>query len=125
MLAAGLALFASAAFANTLYVDAQRGNNDNDGSAHAPWQTIQKAADFAQPGDTVLVAQGDYPERIHVTRSGAPDRPITFEASGRAVTQGFTITADYIRVMGFEITNHILYFAKAMECICRASMTRS
>jgi hypothetical protein len=107
MFTAGLALFASTGFANTLYVDAQRGSNANSGIADSPWQTIQKAADSAQPGDTVLVAEGDYPERIRVTRSGAPQRPITFEAHGRAVTQGFTITADYIRVMGFEITNHI------------------
>jgi hypothetical protein len=104
---AGLALLASTGFASTLYVDARKGNNGNDGTALAPWQTVQKAADCAQPGDTVLVAEGDYSERIHVTRSGAPDRPVTFEASGRAVTQGFTITADYIRVVGFEITNHI------------------
>ena len=113
MFAAGLTLFASAALANTLYVDAQRGNNANDGTAHAPWQTIQKAADSAQPGDTVLVAKGDYPERIHVTRSGAPDHPITFQSSGRVVTQGFTITADYIRVVGFEITNHITLFRES------------
>jgi len=110
---AGFALIASTALANTLYVDARRGNNANDGSAQAPWQTIQKAADFARPGDAVLVAKGDYPERIHVTRSGAPDRPITFEASGRVVTQGFTITADYIRVMGFEISNRITLFRES------------
>jgi hypothetical protein len=113
MFTAGLALLASAASANTLYVDAQRGNNANDGTAHAPWQTIQKAADSAQPGDTVLVAKGDYPERIHVTRSGAPDHPITFQASDGVVTQGFTITADYIRVMGFEMTNHITLFRES------------
>jgi len=57
--------------------------------------------------------QGDYPERIHVTRSGAPDRPVTLQASGRSVTQGFTITADYIRVIGFEISNHINLFRES------------
>ena len=113
MFVAGLALFTSTSLANIFFVDAQRGNNANDGTAHAPWQTIQKAADSAQPGDTVLVAKGDYPERIHVTRSGAPDRPITFQANGRVVTQGFTITADYIRVVGFEITNHITLFRES------------
>ena len=107
MIAAWLALFVSMGLARTLYVDARRGNNANAGTAVAPWQTIQEAADSAQPGDTVLVAGGDYAERIEVTRSGAPQRPISFEARGRALTQGFTIIADYIRVMGFEISNHI------------------
>jgi hypothetical protein len=104
---AGLALFASTGSARTLYVDAQKGNNANGGTADSPWQTIQKAADSAEPGDTVLVAEGDYAERIAVTRSGAPQRPISFEARGRTLTEGFTITADHIRVVGFEITNHI------------------
>ncbi len=107
MFVAGLALFVATGSARTFYVDAQRGDNTHGGTADAPWRTIQKAADAAQPGDTVLVAEGDYAERIKVTRSGALQRPITFEAHGRALTQGFTIVADYIRVMGFEVTNRI------------------
>ncbi len=111
--AAALALFASAAFANTLYVDARKGNDASAGSAAAPWRSIQKAADSAHPGDTVLVAEGVYPERTHVKRSGSPEHLITFQASGRSVTQGFTITADFIRVTGFEITNHITLFRES------------
>jgi hypothetical protein len=107
MFASGLALFASTGAASTYYVDAQRGNNANGGTADSPWQTIQKAADSAQPGDTILVAEGDYPERIQVTRSGVAQRPISFEARGKALTEGFTIVADYIRVVGFEITSQI------------------
>ena len=107
MVVVGLALFVSAGSASTYYVDARRGNNANGGTADSPWQTIQKAADSAQPGDTVLVAEGDYAERIQVTHSGAPQRPISFEARGRALTEGFTIIADYIRVVGFEITSRI------------------
>jgi len=111
--AAALGLFASVGFANTFYVDARKGNDANNGTASAPWRSVQKAANSAHPGDTVLVVQGDYPERIHVTRSGAPDRPVTLQASGRSVTQGFTITADYIRVIGFEISNHINLFRES------------
>jgi len=111
--AAALSLFACTAFANTFYVDARKGDDANDGTARAPWRSIQKAADFARPGDTVLVTAGDYPERIHITRSGTPDQLITFQASGRSVTQGFTITADYIRVVRFEITNQITLFRES------------
>jgi len=113
MLAAGLTLLASAAFGNTFYVDARKGKDSNDGTANSPWQTIQKAADSARPGDTVLVAAGAYAERIHITHSGAPGQPVTFQGESGAVTQGFTITADYIRVVGFEISNRITLFRES------------
>ncbi len=104
-LTAIIALFISTASASTLYVDARTGKDTNAGTKDAPWQTIQKAADSLSPGDTVLVAAGSYPERIHVTRSGASGHLITYQASGRAVTGGFTVTANYVRVIGFEITS--------------------
>jgi hypothetical protein len=104
------ALVAGTTSAHTFYVDAQKGRDANAGSPEAPWKTIQRAADFMRPGDTVRVAGGNYPERVYVTRSGATDRPITYQVSGKVVMRGFTITASYIRVMGFEITNHIRIF---------------
>ena len=113
LLAVVAAVYVPAAWATTFYVDSQRGLDANAGNLEAPWKTIQKAADSLQPGDTVLVAVGDYPERIHVTRSGAPGRPITYQANGKAVMQGFTVTADYIRVIGFEITSHVRLFRES------------
>lgn len=106
-LAAIFTLFISTASASTFYVDARKGQDTNAGSRDTPWKTIQKAVDSLAPGDTVLVAAGSYPERIHLTRSGAAGRPITYQASGKVVMQGFTITADYVRVVGFEITSQI------------------
>lgn len=102
-----VALFASTSTARTFYVNAQTGNDANAGNRTAPWKTIQKAADFMRPGDTALIAPGDYPERIHVARSGAAGDPITYQASGKVVMKGFTINASYVRVIGFEITGHI------------------
>jgi hypothetical protein len=58
-------------------------------------------------GDTVLVSAGSYPERIHLTRSGDSGHPVTYQASGKVVMEGFTITADYVRVVGFEITSQV------------------
>lgn len=102
-----LALFASTAAARTFYVDALKGNDANAGSLAAPWKTIQKAANSMQPGDTVHVAAGRYGELVHVTRSGTAGHPIAYQASGKVVMEGFRITANYVRVDGFEITRRI------------------
>ena len=111
--AAALALPASTASAGTFYVDARKGYDANAGSLDAPWKTIQKAADSLQPGDIVLVAAGKYPERVHITHSGAPDRPITYQAEGETVMEGFSVTANYIRVVGFEITSHVRLYRES------------
>jgi len=57
------------------------GDDTTTGSAAAPWQTIQHAVDRAQPGDTVQLQTGIYRERVLLTRSGEPERPITFAAA--------------------------------------------
>ncbi|AUG81506.1 hypothetical protein CFP65_6881 [Kitasatospora sp. MMS16-BH015] len=48
------------------------------GSTAQPFCTVQAAADAAQPGQTVRVANGYYDESVTITHSGAPGRPITF-----------------------------------------------
>jgi len=87
------------------YVDAAMGDDANPGTSSAPWRTIQKAADTVEGGSVVHVRSGTYNQRVIVNRSGTANEPITFEAQGTVVMQGFTIYADYIRIIGFEITN--------------------
>jgi hypothetical protein len=99
------------------YVD-PRGSDSSTGSSSAPFRTIQRAAEKAGPGDTVLVRAGRYTgaERIvSVSRSGRSDAWVTFlsEERGRAVVDGrrgqsaegwyFGPQVAYIRVEGFEI----------------------
>ncbi|HAX71017.1 MAG TPA: hypothetical protein DCY14_15495, partial [Anaerolineae bacterium] len=52
-----------------------------------------------------MVEEGRYAERVVITFSGSPDSPVRFVAEGQVVMQGFTITADYVSIQGFEITN--------------------
>lgn len=99
-------LWASTLTASTFYVDAQKGRDTNPGSREAPWKTIQKGADSLAPGDTVSIEAGTYAERVHVTRSGEAGRPVTLQAAGKVVMGGFTITADFVEVTGFEITSY-------------------
>jgi hypothetical protein len=37
--------------------------------------------------------------------SGASGAPITFQAEGTVIMRGFTIRANYISIIGFEITD--------------------
>jgi hypothetical protein len=99
------------------YVD-PRGVDSNRGDSAAPFKTIQRAADMAGPGDTVIVRAGRYtgPSRIiSLSRGGAPDEWLTFrsEPTGGAVIDGrdsasleawyFGPEVGYVRVEGFEI----------------------
>ena len=87
------------------YVDGAHGSDSNPGFQNLPWQTIQKAADTLSPGDTVTVIEGNFAERIQVSRSGTTEAPIIFQAEGTVTMNGFTINADHIEVKNFEINN--------------------
>ena len=78
----------------------------NSGLEGKPFKTVQHAADVARSGDVVYVAAGKYDERIKAKTSGAPGRPITFQAMPRrsAIVNGFDLHGSRIRVVGFEIS---------------------
>lgn len=58
------------------------GSDDADGSAEAPFRTINRAADVAEPGDRVVVHAGEYREWVQPRRGGVSDqRRITYEAA--------------------------------------------
>jgi parallel beta-helix repeat protein len=108
--AAGAALPAGA----TTYFASPAGNDLNPGSLERPWRTLQAGKKILQPGDTLLVADGDYPGGVRFSRDGQPGKPITFKAinPGRAILHGdqtterdcFTIyEADWIVVDGFVL----------------------
>lgn len=65
----------------TYFVDAANGaDSQTSGAIGSPFQTIQRAADLAQAGDTVNIRAGVYREEVSITRSGAEGTPITFQA---------------------------------------------
>jgi hypothetical protein len=71
---------------STYYLDANYGDDNNDGSAGHPWQTLAKALNEVTSGDTVILASGEYGS---FTESAAPPRDdwITFKAApGAQVT---------------------------------------
>jgi len=62
----------------TYHVSAISGSDSNDGSESRPWATLQKAADNAMAGDTVIVHEGIYREEVEIKNSGEEGAPITF-----------------------------------------------
>ena len=57
------------------------GSDRADGSADAPFRTINQAAQAAMPGDTVAVHEGVYREWVNPPRGGTVGAPITYQAA--------------------------------------------
>src|SRR6058998_3854299 len=71
---------------STYYVSIS-GVDSNAGSLAKPFRTIQRAANLAESGDTVLVRGGTYRETVRPLRSGSGSSPIQFKAyNGEKVT---------------------------------------
>jgi parallel beta-helix repeat protein len=58
-----------------------RASDRNPGTTALPLKTISAAAAMAQPGDTVLVREGVYRERVAPARGGIEGKPITYAAA--------------------------------------------
>ena len=59
-----------------------KGNDTNKGTGQAPFQTISRAAEAAQPGDFITVHEGTYRERINPPRGGMSDeKRIIYQAN--------------------------------------------
>ena len=77
---AAVGLAAAAAGAAEYFV-AKNGSDAGDGSAAAPWRTIQRAADVAKAGDTVTIREGVYREWVKPANAGRENAPIVYRAA--------------------------------------------
>jgi hypothetical protein len=111
---------AAAPAAATIYHVSPAGNDAAAGSATAPWRTLAKATATASAGDTVVIHEGTYFERLVPQRSGSSGHEIVFAAAnGETVTidgssatipagwGGLVEIADvsWIRISGLRVTN--------------------
>jgi alpha-N-arabinofuranosidase len=79
------------------------GNDSNPGTKAAPFRTIQRAADLAQPGDVITVHEGVYRERVNPPRGGESDakRIVYQAATGEKVEiRGSESVRDWVKVQG-------------------------
>ena len=81
MLFAGVLLFGCAGTPELpgWYV-APDGDDANEGRGKTPLKTIAKALEYAQPGDTIFLREGDYHEFVVPTRSGESGKNITIKS---------------------------------------------
>lgn len=104
----------SPAHGRTLHV-ATDGAASGDGSAARPFASIPQALAIVQPGDTILVAAGDYRHTtgIAVRTSGRPDAWIKIKAAPgvrpRLISSGWSGIElrggiAYVEIDGFELT---------------------
>ncbi len=56
-------------------------SDNNDGTEAYPFETIQKAADVMEPGDTAIIHEGVYSETVVPKNSGLPSKPIRYTAA--------------------------------------------
>ncbi len=85
------------------YHVAVNGKNSNPGTQEAPFSTIQRGADVAQPGDVITVHEGVYRERINPPRGGESEaRRIVYQAApGEKVEiKGSEVVTNWIRAEG-------------------------
>lgn len=82
--------FTSAVAEGTTFHVAPTGDDKAAGTLAAPFRTIQRGAEAAQPGDTVLVHPGVYRERVAPPRGGLEGKPIVFRslAAHAAIIKG-------------------------------------
>jgi hypothetical protein len=74
--------YALSFYSGRVYFVAPYGSDSSFGTVSSPFKTIQRAADAAQAGDTVLIRDGVYYERtIELRNSGTAERPITLAAT--------------------------------------------
>ena len=113
----------------TNYVDNATGNDNNSGTLAQPWKTIGNgdAKGLLNPGDTVIVNAGTYPQAstngVNLTnRFGYSFAPITYRAQGTVLidqssvsgaSYGFRVAVKGIVLSGFEVqgAQHGIYLA--------------
>lgn len=76
--------------------------DNNAGTAAQPLKTINKAAELAHAGDTVMVKAGIYREAVRLGHSGSPTAPITFTADppGSVLVTGADVITGWQKVAG-------------------------
>jgi hypothetical protein len=102
------AVFSSPVLAAQYYVDKTNGSaNDspNNGSSGQPWLTIGKCVTTLAAGDTCNILAGSYNERPSLTTNGTSGSRIIYNASAGVKIGGFTGSANYTTIQGFEITD--------------------
>jgi hypothetical protein len=109
---------------NTYYVSPS-GNNSNPGSITQPWEKIQYSINQLNPGDTLLIREGTYEEKIDLDVSGLPGQYITIKnfPEEDVIIDAINFSDDqpilwtdnaYLHIEGLHLTNNIINYASGL-----------
>lgn len=101
------------------------GSDSNPGTESQPWRTWQKAFNTMQPGDTTIVAAGDWSDgEVSTARNGSSGSPIILQgASGARLTGGKLIVQHaWHEIRGIEFRRQLtLYGNGANNVVVRSN----
>lgn len=94
-----------------IYVNPITGDDGNLGTMSSPYQTIQKALDTVQPGETIKLSSGIYQEVNKTIRAGTTSAPIIIEPDNGAkpILDGKSNTLNAILI------RHSFYIVRNLE----------
>lgn len=107
-------LISRALSSDTNYYVSPTGSDSADGSTSNPVKSVNKAFSLASPGDTIILRQGEYTEKVVIQKSGTANNPITLKAAqGERVVLNLSnttspvikVTGSYITLDGLEVKN--------------------
>src|SRR5207245_7909215 len=87
-----------------IYYVATTGNDANPGGQSQPFRTIKKGMSVLQPGDTLYIRQGVYPEAIRTATTGVPSGTSWSNAVTVAGYPNETVTLTGDRTAGLGIS---------------------
>jgi hypothetical protein len=96
-----------------VYYVATNGNDGSSGrSREQAFRTVSRAASAVGPGDTVLIAGGNYSETVRVRATGVKGRPITFRSvpGEKPVFMGANLSRAFEAIVKQDIRIDGLYF---------------
>ncbi|MGB5824637.1 MAG: stalk domain-containing protein [Proteocatella sp.] len=99
----------------TYYVSAT-GSDTNSGSISEPFKTIQNGVSALTAGDTLLIREGTYTEKVNIKNSGSssgfitiknyPDEKVIINGNNTAGANLSIFNKSYIRIEGLELGNN-------------------
>lgn len=96
--------------AATFYV-AKTGDDTNPGTQAQPFLTLKKGLTMAQPGDTLKIGAGEYPEIVNTVRSGEPGQYITIDGQGAASVRKFNLNHPYHKAANISVSGYTNRFS--------------
>ena len=108
---------------STYYISSANGDDTNIGTQRTEaFKTVQKALDVASAGDTIIITQGIYNEKLEVKNSGEISKPIMIKGEEGAVIDGTGFSKEALTI-DFDSTKSGLFIISGKNHIIIDGLT--